>query len=100
MISGFHALRQARAELEHATEGSFGILGQICYPLCHRCPRGIVGGMVDSESALRSARILLSRVRAPTLAPWPDGGPESLRSPCCGLAVFKKINNTVAKDRS
>ncbi|GFO12397.1 hypothetical protein PoB_003890200 [Plakobranchus ocellatus] len=21
--------------------------------------------------------------------PWPDGGPESLRSPCCGLAIYK-----------
>ncbi|GFO30287.1 hypothetical protein PoB_005679200 [Plakobranchus ocellatus] len=40
-----------------------------------------------SESALRSAGTLLSRVRAPPPAPWPDGGPESLRSPCCGLAL-------------
>ncbi|GFO10986.1 hypothetical protein PoB_003749100 [Plakobranchus ocellatus] len=49
-----------------------------------------VGSTVASESALRSARILLSRVRAPPLAPWPDGGPESLRSRCCGLAIYKK----------
>ncbi|GFN86252.1 hypothetical protein PoB_001275800 [Plakobranchus ocellatus] len=51
---------------------------------------GGVGGIVDSESALRSAGTLLSRVRAPLSAPWPDGGSESLRSPCCGLAIFKK----------
>ncbi|GFO02084.1 hypothetical protein PoB_002858900 [Plakobranchus ocellatus] len=36
-----------------------------------------VGGTVASESALRSAGTLLSRVRAPPPAPWPDGGPEA-----------------------
>ncbi|GFO25924.1 hypothetical protein PoB_005242900 [Plakobranchus ocellatus] len=50
---------------------------------------GGVGSTVACESALRSAGILLSRVRAPLPAPWPDGGPESLRSPCCGLAIYK-----------
>ncbi|GFO33863.1 hypothetical protein PoB_006036800 [Plakobranchus ocellatus] len=30
-------------------------------------------------SALRSARTLLSSVRVSPPAPWPDGGPESLR---------------------
>ncbi|GFN83493.1 hypothetical protein PoB_000999900 [Plakobranchus ocellatus] len=50
---------------------------------------GGVGGTVASESALRSAGALLSRVRALPSAPWPDGGPESLRSPCCGLATYK-----------
>ncbi|GFO39230.1 hypothetical protein PoB_006573500 [Plakobranchus ocellatus] len=44
-----------------------------------------------SESALRSAGTLLSRVRAPLSAPWPDGGPESLRSHRCGLAIYKKL---------
>ncbi|GFO43615.1 hypothetical protein PoB_007012000 [Plakobranchus ocellatus] len=53
--------------------------------------RGVCG-TVASESALRSAGTLLSRVRAPPPAPWPDGGPESLRSPCCGLALYKKPN--------
>ncbi|GFN97223.1 hypothetical protein PoB_002372900 [Plakobranchus ocellatus] len=43
--------------------------------------KGGVGGTVADESALRSAGTLLSRVRAPPPAPWPDGGPESLRSP-------------------
>ncbi|GFO19792.1 hypothetical protein PoB_004629700 [Plakobranchus ocellatus] len=28
-------------------------------------------------------------VQAPLAAPWPDRGPESLRSPCCGLAICK-----------
>ncbi|GFO38818.1 hypothetical protein PoB_006532300 [Plakobranchus ocellatus] len=51
---------------------------------------GGVGSTVACESALRSAGTLLSRVRAPLPAPWPDGGPESLRSPCCGLAIYKK----------
>ncbi|GFO00623.1 hypothetical protein PoB_002712800 [Plakobranchus ocellatus] len=32
-----------------------------------------VGGSVAGESALRSAGTLLSRVRAPPPAPWPDG---------------------------
>ncbi|GFO08026.1 hypothetical protein PoB_003453100 [Plakobranchus ocellatus] len=34
-----------------------------------------VGGTVASDSALRSAGTLLSRVRAPTSATRPDGGP-------------------------
>ncbi|GFO05205.1 hypothetical protein PoB_003171000 [Plakobranchus ocellatus] len=46
-----------------------------------------VDGTVASESALRSAGNILSGVRAPPLAPWPDRGPESLRSPCCGPAL-------------
>ncbi|GFN76398.1 hypothetical protein PoB_000290400 [Plakobranchus ocellatus] len=48
-----------------------------------------VGGTVDSEYALRSAGTLLSRARAPPPATLPDGGPENLRSPCCGLAKYK-----------
>ncbi|GFO32817.1 hypothetical protein PoB_005932200 [Plakobranchus ocellatus] len=39
---------------------------------------GSVGGTVARESALRSAGTPLSRVRTPSPAPWPDGGPESL----------------------
>ncbi|GFO15694.1 hypothetical protein PoB_004219900 [Plakobranchus ocellatus] len=58
-----------------------------------------VGGTVASEFALRSAGTLLSRVRAPPPAPWPDGGPESLRSPCCRLAMYKnKTNRREASD--
>ncbi|GFO48361.1 hypothetical protein PoB_007486600 [Plakobranchus ocellatus] len=38
-----------------------------------------VDGTVNSHSALRSARPLLSQVRAPPSTSWPDGGPESLR---------------------
>ncbi|GFN95789.1 cnpolydom [Plakobranchus ocellatus] len=48
-------------------------------------PGGV--GTVASESALRSAGTYLSRVRAPSPAPWPDGGPESLRASYCGLAI-------------
>ncbi|GFN81155.1 hypothetical protein PoB_000766100 [Plakobranchus ocellatus] len=48
-----------------------------------------VGGTVAGEAGLRSAGTLLSRVRAPPPAPWLDRGPESLRSPCCGLAIYK-----------
>ncbi|GFN91163.1 hypothetical protein PoB_001766900 [Plakobranchus ocellatus] len=43
---------------------------------------GGVEGSVASESALRSVGNLLSWVRATPPAPWSDGGPESLRSPC------------------
>ncbi|GFO26409.1 hypothetical protein PoB_005291400 [Plakobranchus ocellatus] len=39
-----------------------------------------VGGSVVGESALRSVGTFLSRVRVPTPAPWPDGGPKGLRS--------------------
>ncbi|GFO40591.1 hypothetical protein PoB_006709600 [Plakobranchus ocellatus] len=42
------------------------------------------------DSVLRSAGTLLLRVRALPPAPWPDGGPESLRSPCYGLAIYNK----------
>ncbi|GFO26295.1 arylsulfatase b-like [Plakobranchus ocellatus] len=50
-----------------------------------------VGGTVDSESAIRSGVTLLSRVRAPPPAPWPDEGPESLRSPKSRPLILKKI---------
>ncbi|GFO50568.1 hypothetical protein PoB_007707300 [Plakobranchus ocellatus] len=55
--------------------------------------RMVTSFTVACESALRSAGTLLSRVRAPLPAPWPDGGPESLRSPCCGLAIYKNSNS-------
>ncbi|GFN75739.1 hypothetical protein PoB_000224500 [Plakobranchus ocellatus] len=35
------------------------------------------GGTMDSESHLKSAGTLLSRVRAPPPAPWPDRAPET-----------------------
>ncbi|GFO39711.1 hypothetical protein PoB_006621600 [Plakobranchus ocellatus] len=54
---------------------------------------GGVGGTVACESALRSAGTFLSRVRAPPSAPRPDGGPKSLRSPGCGLAIYKNPIN-------
>ncbi|GFN86155.1 hypothetical protein PoB_001266100 [Plakobranchus ocellatus] len=47
------------------------------------------GGKIASESALRSAGTILSRVRALPQAPWCEAGPENLRSPCCGLAIQK-----------
>ncbi|GFN92156.1 hypothetical protein PoB_001866200 [Plakobranchus ocellatus] len=50
--------------------------------------QGVVG-TVASESAQRSAGTLLSQLRAPPPAPWPNEGPESLRSPCCALAIHK-----------
>ncbi|GFN87572.1 hypothetical protein PoB_001407800 [Plakobranchus ocellatus] len=52
-----------------------------------------VGSTVASESALRSAWTLLSRVRALPPAPWPDGRPTSLRSPC-ELIIYKKQSDT------
>ncbi|GFO07554.1 hypothetical protein PoB_003405900 [Plakobranchus ocellatus] len=61
---------------------------------------GNVGGTVACESALRSAGTLLSRVRAPPSATRPDGGPKSLRSPCCGLAIYKNPILYVMTDSS
>ncbi|GFN77519.1 hypothetical protein PoB_000402500 [Plakobranchus ocellatus] len=52
-------------------------------------PKWGVGSTVDSESTLKSAGTHLWRIRVPQPAPWPDEGPESLRSPC-GLAIYKK----------
>ncbi|GFO11478.1 hypothetical protein PoB_003798300 [Plakobranchus ocellatus] len=62
--------------------------------------RGGVGGTVASESALRSAGTFRLRVRAPLPAPWPDGGPESLGSPCCGLALYKNQSIILSECRS
>ncbi|GFO25903.1 hypothetical protein PoB_005240800 [Plakobranchus ocellatus] len=45
----------------------------IRFPLNSSSARG-VGCTVASESALRSARTFLSRVRAPPPAPWPTEG--------------------------
>ncbi|GFN88978.1 hypothetical protein PoB_001548400 [Plakobranchus ocellatus] len=58
-----------------------------------------VRGSVESESALRSAGTLLSRVRALPPAPWPDGGPENLRSPCT-LVIHKNPEGTLQKSIS
>ncbi|GFO36485.1 hypothetical protein PoB_006299000 [Plakobranchus ocellatus] len=58
-----------------------------------------VGGTVDSEFALRSEGIPLSRARAPPPTPWPDRRPESLRSPCCGLAIYKSNKGCSSDER-
>ncbi|GFN97085.1 hypothetical protein PoB_002359100 [Plakobranchus ocellatus] len=50
-----------------------------------RILKGNADGTVESEPILRSAGFHLSRARAPPPAPWLDGGPESLISPCCEL---------------
>ncbi|GFO40083.1 hypothetical protein PoB_006658800 [Plakobranchus ocellatus] len=55
-----------------------------------------VSGTVTCESVLRSAGTLLSRVLAPPPAPWPDGRPGSLRSSCCGLAIYRQSNRSHA----
>ncbi|GFN92837.1 hypothetical protein PoB_001934300 [Plakobranchus ocellatus] len=53
-----------------------------------------VGGTVTSESTLRSAGNPLSQVQVLRLTRWPDGGPESLRSRCCGLvAMYKNLDS-------
>ncbi|GFO13638.1 hypothetical protein PoB_004014300 [Plakobranchus ocellatus] len=51
-------------------------IGQSVICLCEG-----IRGTVASESTLRFAGTLLSRVLASSLAPLPGGGPESLRSP-------------------
>ncbi|GFN99843.1 hypothetical protein PoB_002634900 [Plakobranchus ocellatus] len=55
----------------------------------------------DDAIVLRSYPTYTKRIRsetcrrAPQRVPWPDGGPESLRSPCCGLAINKTQTLTV-----
>ncbi|GFN82645.1 hypothetical protein PoB_000915100 [Plakobranchus ocellatus] len=49
-----------------------------------------IGNTVNSETALRSAGTLLSRVRVPSQAYLPGKRPESLRSPCFGLNIYPK----------
>ncbi|GFN99367.1 hypothetical protein PoB_002587300 [Plakobranchus ocellatus] len=83
MISDFQILHQARAPV---TGVSTIVRPGVRRRFEHVTKRG-VGGSVAIESALRSAGTHLSWVRAPPPAPWPDGGPESLRSPCCELAI-------------
>ncbi|GFO13092.1 hypothetical protein PoB_003959700 [Plakobranchus ocellatus] len=58
----------------------------------HKNTLGGVDGTVARESALRSAGNLLWWARAPLPVPWPEGGSESLRSPCCGLAIYNRPN--------
>ncbi|GFO39591.1 hypothetical protein PoB_006609600 [Plakobranchus ocellatus] len=46
----------------------------------------------DSNSRKKASLYILRRergFRAPPSAPRPDGGPQSLRSSCCGLAIYK-----------
>ncbi|GFN98014.1 hypothetical protein PoB_002452000 [Plakobranchus ocellatus] len=50
-----------------------------------------VGSTVACESALRSAGTLLSRVRARYRRPGLTEGLKAMRSPCCGLAIYKKL---------
>ncbi|GFO01170.1 hypothetical protein PoB_002767500 [Plakobranchus ocellatus] len=59
----------------------------VLYPcvIARHVPRGVVGGTVASESAMRSAVTLLSRLRH-----RPDGGAESLKSPSCRLLISEK----------
>ncbi|GFO31725.1 hypothetical protein PoB_005823000 [Plakobranchus ocellatus] len=58
---------------------------------------GGAGGIVGSESALIPVGKLMLKVRAPPLEPSHDGGPESLISTCCGLALY--TNQTKAEQR-
>ncbi|GFN93552.1 hypothetical protein PoB_002005800 [Plakobranchus ocellatus] len=72
-------------ELKPAIEESQQISGRLHYPLSHRRTKWILvnmrhsilakgfGGTWDSESALRSTRTLLTRVRDPSPVPWTDG---------------------------
>ncbi|GFO10895.1 hypothetical protein PoB_003740000 [Plakobranchus ocellatus] len=52
--------------------------------------RGSVGGTVTSESVLKSEGTILSWVRTLPPSLHPAGGPDSLGSPYCGLAIYEK----------
>ncbi|GFO49690.1 hypothetical protein PoB_007619500 [Plakobranchus ocellatus] len=81
--------------LKTVAEGFQGKRAILYPPRTPNMPRsscgGRVGSTVASKSALRSAGTLMSGVRAPPPAPWLGGGPESLGSPCCGLASYKNL---------
>ncbi|GFO02968.1 pre-mRNA-processing factor 6 [Plakobranchus ocellatus] len=85
-------LRAAYFEKNYGTRLVKKILFSFFIYLIHEALKsvGIVCGTVDGNSALRSAGTLLLQVLTLPLAPWLDGGPENLRSPCCGLAVHHK----------
>ncbi|GFO06163.1 hypothetical protein PoB_003266800 [Plakobranchus ocellatus] len=73
-----HITLEALRSNHEKVEGTWGITSE----------KGVsIGGTFYSKPALRSAGTLLLRVRAPPPPPSPNGGPQSLRSPCCGLAV-------------
>ncbi|GFN94225.1 transposase [Plakobranchus ocellatus] len=75
------------------------VYGEMCISDCAvRKWWFLIGGSVANESALRSAGTFLLRFRAPPPTPWPDGRPESLRSPCCGLALHKNQTKPCASD--
>ncbi|GFO04404.1 hypothetical protein PoB_003090900 [Plakobranchus ocellatus] len=62
-----------------------------------------VGDIVVSESALRSAGTLLSRVRVSPPAPWHDGAPKSFRpllynKSNCGTKVTSILTLMVSSD--
>ncbi|GFO38300.1 hypothetical protein PoB_006480500 [Plakobranchus ocellatus] len=59
----------------------------------HCSHNGGVGGTVDSEFVLRSARIIPSWVQTPLPALWSHGRSEGLRSPCYGLAILENQTN-------
>ncbi|GFN82121.1 hypothetical protein PoB_000862700 [Plakobranchus ocellatus] len=54
----------------------------------------------DMPQAMDPRRSLLTMEPHSGSAPWPDGGPESLRSPCCGLAIYKNSLLTLNKTDS
>ncbi|GFN84698.1 hypothetical protein PoB_001120400 [Plakobranchus ocellatus] len=71
------ALNQGHEQCSALLKGERGVVALISNPSAPRRwmfagPWG-VGSTVASESALRSAGTLLSRVRALPPAPWPDG---------------------------
>ncbi|GFO17129.1 hypothetical protein PoB_004363400 [Plakobranchus ocellatus] len=81
-------------DLQHHPDGPHSIPGEIRHlgkdanpsatkALIYRRNYGGFGGTVVSESALRSAGTLLSRIQAALWAPWPARGPKSPRPPCC-----------------
>ncbi|GFN79249.1 hypothetical protein PoB_000575500 [Plakobranchus ocellatus] len=61
--------------------------------------QGSVGGSVASESTLRYAGTLLSRVRDPQPEPG-LGRPESLSPPCCGLAMYNNPFREPSQNRT
>ncbi|GFO06741.1 hypothetical protein PoB_003324600 [Plakobranchus ocellatus] len=73
------------------TQGQFG--GLLLPPVKNKaktCKTDRQASQSFQKASIQSSVLFLLRVRVPPPAPWLDGESESLKSPCCRLAIHKK----------